>query len=429
MFEKLSITACEDVTVRDLLRLNKAGHCVQRSSHAGNWSLYKLLLSELGLPDCIWDVTCIYKDINNQPKHQLIGGEKINLLGTKDPGVPTATVKYLTPYFRTENHGEGTLSHFHVAPLKKLFGSIITTQSEVLLEYKENMQAVFEVVEKYRPELLGRYVFPCGCMVPLYKSESGFRTRCKHNVIEIPQSKLAESAVSTLEELERLVFDPFGYEAKGGVIYSLELVVASFYLWAYWKFGDKTVYELSGPDMSGYATKPDFIRRIFKVLELLERELPSLVPKRIEAKIVPAIYFRFGYPNTCKISEKVMRAHQAVYEIQKLKHRSKDIPDISNALEDSLRGILPVIDRNGKDWDLYHKPDKDAFYSQHDMVKSGARMVVQEEFLDLPFKTLGNILRTLPQIEDSLKRKLSYKNSLGSNERVQSAFGPEDSFL
>ncbi len=405
MFNALSITACTNITVRELLALKESGHSVYRTSHAGNWSLYKLLMSELGLPDCIWDVTCIWRDVNNQPMHQLLDGQKIPLLEHVTEK-PEGKIKCLTAYHRPNHDPTTTLAHFHVAPLKQLFGNVITTQSEVLLEYKEYLQIAFDIVQTYRPEQLGRYVLPCGCMVTLCKRNRGYEADCPHNHARITGKKLAESAIETLEELRRLVLDPIGYQPKGGVLYSFELVVASYYLWSYWKFGDKPVYELSGPDMIGYATKQDFILRVEQVLKLLGEHLPEhLMPKIIDAKIVPATLFRFGYPDNCKRAKAVMNAHEMIRQVQPLKRSFKNVAEVADLLNVSLKGGLEIIEEHGKYWNLFPDPATDAFYSQHDMLANGARMVIQEQFLDMPFQTMDALLSTLAQSEQSLKKQ------------------------
>jgi len=403
MFKKLSIIACEDITVRNLLRLQKDGCSVYRTSHAGNWNIYKLLLSQLGLPDCIWDVTCIHRDVNNQPRYQLIGGEKVLLL-KETPPMNNGT-RFLTPYYRTGENADETLSHFHVTPLKKLFGSGVTSQSEVLLEYENDVSTIFSIAERFMPHQLGRYILPCGCMVPLERlgSES-LEAKCSHNRASVLQKDLAESALSTLKELRRLVFDPGDYIPKGGVVYSFELVVASFYLWLFWKFGDKPTYQLSGPDMIGYATKPAFISGVEKVLKVLGEHAPRLVPEKIDAFVVPATFFRFGYPSNLEVSERVMAAHETVRKLQALKREWRNVDVIRESLNHSVRNAIEIIERDGQKWNLFHDPSKDAFYSQHDMLKNGACMKVMEGYLDIPFGTMGKILETLPQTERQCRR-------------------------
>lgn len=419
MFKKLSIVAEENLTVRDLLDLKQSGHSVYRTSHAGNWSTYKLLLSELGLPDCIWDVTCIYNDINNQPRYQILGGQKIHLMNGNDPGCPNFRTKFLTPYHRPANNPETTLSHFHIAPLKKLFGGVVTTQSEALLEYKEFMETVFDIVQKYCPEQFGRYILPCGCMVPLNKCGDVYQARCDHDRVSVNQLNLAESAIKTLEELKRLVLDPVGYTPLGGVLYSFELVVATYYLWSYWKFGDKVVYELSGPDMIGYATKEKFISRVEKVMMVVGAHMPAdLCPQKIEAKIIPATFFRFGYPTSLTKAHLVMASHDIVAKIQDMKRKYKIFPNIVDYLDKALIGPLSILENNVKYWDLFHQTNKDVFYSQHDMLAEKSRMKVLDGFLDISFKEMGRLLSILPQIE----RKLSQKLIVGSETETEDSF-------
>ena len=406
MFEKLNITACEDITVSQLLRLKENGHPVYRSSHAGNWSLYKLLLSELGLPDCIWDVTCIYHDVNNQPRYKLVEGQAIPLLS--DMSLPTnRQLKQLTPYIRVKNSNQ-PLANFHVAPLKKIFGDTITSQSECLLEYEKDFRVVFNIIEKYLPEQFGRYVLPCGCMVPLEKTtEEHYRAVCAHGSQLIKQSELAESMIGTLKDLNNLFWGPVGYVPTGGVVYSFELVIVCYYLWMYWKFGDKTIYELSGPDLINYSTKDRFVLGLEKVFKVLALYAPTgFIPRKIEVKIVPATLFRFGYPNNDTVAKSVMLAHEKIQSIQTLKRQSKDIPGALDSLNKMILPYVETIKNDGDKWNIFHNPSKDSFYSQHDMLLSGARMNILEEYLDVPFSSMSKILGDLPHKEKGLIRQL-----------------------
>ncbi|MCX6703753.1 MAG: hypothetical protein NTV02_03655 [Candidatus Zambryskibacteria bacterium] len=413
MFKSLSIKPCVDITLRQLIELKNQGHSVYRTSHAGNWNLYKLILSELGLPDCIWDVTCMHKDVNNQPKYQLVDGKKVTLIGQGAYRIPTLGEKHLTPYHKPENCPDETLSSFHVRPLRQLFPGVITTQSEELLEYKDNLVIIFDIVERYYPQWLGRFVLPCGCMVEIKSRFSARYAECVHSRVEIKPNTLRESAINTLEELKKLVLDPSGYTPCGGVVYSFELVVACYYLWCHWKFGDKAVYQLSGPDMIGYATKPDFIRKVGDVLRSIGDHAPQLVPGHVDAKIVPATFMRFGYVKGDSVSESVMNAHCKVVELQERKRQNKGSVEVVREADAVLKEVIPIIDQYGSSWDLFHDPAKDAFYSQHDMARTGGRVRVMDGFLDVSFRTMGEILRTLPQIEASLRKKFLREVSQG----------------
>ncbi len=424
----LTISPCYDITVRDLQRLRKEGHCVYRSSHAGNWSLYKLLLSEAGLPDCIWDATCIHRDVNNQPRCQIIAGRKIPLLGEDAPISKVDSKKYLTAYHWTKP-GEETLARFHLAPLQKMYGDLITSQSRELMKFKSNLQKVFEIVEKHEPRLLGRYILPCGCMVNMVSQQGALVAECAHSGARLDHKDLAESAIGTLAEMERLFFDPKGYVPKGGAFYTFELVVACYYLWAYWRFGGRAVYELSGPDMLGYATKQDFVKKIENVLLLLRKHLPDLVPHRVDAKIVPATAFRFGYPEGNDQAKAVMIAHDKILRIQGVKRehlevRRKEllecapelqslqcvindkVDDIHRACDRVLSPLLATIKCFGRSWDLFHNPSRDAFFSQHDLAQSGKKMEILEGYLDVPFSILSRIMECHKSRIDKLTRAI-----------------------
>ena len=94
--------------------------------------------------------------------------------------------------------------------------------------------------------------------------------------------------------------------------------------------------------MIGYATKPEFIRKVSAVLQLVGEHLPHLVPSKIEARIVPATFFRFGYIEGHPISKSVMVAHDSIAKIQKLKKAGLSI-DFSKILDTALREPLSII--------------------------------------------------------------------------------------
>lgn len=407
MFNKLSIKAEYDVSIRKLIKLHKEGHPVFRTSHAGNWSSYKLLLSELGLPDHIWEVTCIHKDINNQPQVQIIEGKKIPLLDSPPPK-PINGTKHLTPYQRCTDKKQ-TLSSFHIAPLKKMFGDTITTISETLLEYEDNMKTVFQIVQNHCPKQIGRYILPCGCMTTLKKDgdTEAYKASCEHgNNANIKVEELAESALKTLKELKSLVFNPVNYIPKGGALYSLELVVASTFLKSYWKYGNKTIYMLSGPDMIKYATKKSFVKGVQKILRIVGNHSPFLVPENIDVRIVPTALFKFGYPHDSDVSKRVMSAHETIWKLQEQKKKYSNVPKIVTTIETELLNLTEIVKKEGAKWNIFHNPSKDAFYSQHDLCKSNSKMTVSEHYLNLPFSEVDKVLHTLEQTEQSVSIQL-----------------------
>ena len=407
---KLSIKPEYDVTVADLINLHKSGHSVFRTSHAGNWNSYKLLLSELGLPDCVWDVTCMHRDVNNQPQKQLIDGGVMPLLDEK-PEKPSNGEKHLTPYQRCCN-GTQTLSSYHLEPLKKLYGDLVRTQSELLLEYEENLTRMFKVAEEHAPEMIGRYVLPCGCMVTLKQESSGtYRAQCRHNTALIKAEDLAQSAIDTLHELKQLVTNPKGYLPKGGALYSFDMVVASFLLWSYWKFGNKAIYMLSGPDMIEYATKEGFVDDVGRVLTLMRKHVPDLVPDTIDVRIVPTALFCFGYPSENIVAKNVMRAHKEIISLQNqlVTHGVID-PNkprtVSKKLLTKVNGeieeVVRTLENDGVKWNIFHNPARDVFFTQHDLHLTGGTMAVHEEHLGMSFRDINMTLTSLQKMEKLL---------------------------
>ncbi len=414
----LSIKAEYDVTVADLISLHRSGYSVFRTSHAGNWSSYKLLLSQLGLPDCVWDVTCMHEDIKNQPQKQFLAGDTMSLLD-EPPEKPINGEKHLSLYQRCCN-GTHTLSSYHLEPLKKLYGNVVCTQSELLLEEEERLKRVFAVVQKYAPEMIGRYILPCGCMVNLNQvSQDTYKARCKHHTATVQKDDLAASAISTLHELRILALNPKGYIPKGGALYSFNLVVASFLLWSFWKFGDKPIYMLSGPDMIGYATKESFIRSVENVLTLVAQHSPDLIPSNVDLRVVPATLFCFGYPSGDTAAEQVMKVHDEIINLQNILFASGRVDPKKPSMlpkrallkaNDKIEELAKMLQMSGVTWNIFINPAKDVFFSQHDLEHTGRRMTVDEKYLNMPFRYIEKTLTSLQKVEQLLISQFCSKN-------------------
>lgn len=397
--DKVWFEAYGDVTVRQLMEFQRAGHPVYRTSHAGNWSAYKLLMSELGIPDRIWEPTCVHRDINNQPRYQFKGGSRIQLV-SEISEKPADGAIHVTAYQRCAG-SEMTLSCFHLSPLKKMYGDTVTTMPANLLAFKAKMYEVLEVIQNNEPSLFGRYILPCGCMVKLEHKDALYRAKCTHNKVALPQKKLAEHAMQAIEELCTLEHQPVaGYSPRGGILYTKELGYVYNILTDYWKHGDVTIYMISGPDMVRYAPKKSFTSQIEGILSLFEKQLPKLAPRRVHARVVPGTFFRFGYPTGCGVSSSIMAAHDTMLLFQKQKRKHlKNAPGIVDAIDRTIKDLAGFIKKNKESWDLFHNPAKDAFFSQHDLFLRGGKMEVREEYLDIPLSTMGQMLKRLEHLQ------------------------------
>jgi hypothetical protein len=305
-----------------------------------------------------------------------------------------------------------TLSSVHVHPLRRLFGKeVVITNAEMLLKFKEKVEVVFGVVQKYKPALFGRYVLPCGCMVELIqRGNNRYLARCAHDEVFVDQSAFAESAFHLLEELYRLVWNPIGCVPKGGVLFSFELAIVFFILTCYWYFGDRKIFMLLEPDVIHYSTQKPFVKRVRDIMFFLSQNLPNLVPEKVEVCVVPATTFCFGHLKRCSISKGVMYAHKAIWDLE-LERRQKIREGVSTeCLDAMLVSHVKFLKEHASEWDIFYDPACDVFFSQHDLESSGVKLKVMEEYLDVPFSELEKMMGTLQQTERTLTRLLCFEN-------------------
>ncbi len=325
---------------------------------------------------------------------------------------PSSPEKYLTAYQRIA--GRDTLAHFHVAPLQKLYGDLVTSQSRELLKQREKLKQVFEVAAAHKPELFNRYVLPCGCMVDTMRKDGLIKASCSHGSAEVEECNIVSSALDTLAEIERLFFDPAGVAARGGVLYSFAFAQACYYLATIWKFGEKTIYELSGNAMIRYMVRPDFVCEVEKILLLLKQHLPDLVPDHIESRIVPALAWRFGYPLGDAGAATVMHAHDQIIAVQNLKRQylrvergalpeeeghsglqdrvQKKEEDFVRSCNRIISPLVGMVRKHAAQWELFSGGSDGTFFSQHDLIRNGGKMQLLEAYLDISF---GELLRIL----------------------------------
>lgn len=206
----LRIIRDTNLSIDDLVWLHQSGVPVSMTSHPGNASLYKLSLWSAGIPETLWDITCVIADKNNQPAHLLHGGVTTPLVSKERLAVYRENVKnglrQVTAYTHSE---EGVfLGRIHTAAMARCFPGVITTQSALLNAYRDNLRTVFEYLADTIPErIFGRYVFSDGVVAPLVSDARGnmFTARAGDTSVRIARADIAESFLNVLAELETLL--------------------------------------------------------------------------------------------------------------------------------------------------------------------------------------------------------------------------------
>lgn len=396
----ITILPNETLSINDLLALKNAGIPVTLTSHPGNASLYKLSLWACGIPEHLWDVTCLKADKNNWPKHKLINGTAQPLLSDELSlyiDEATHTSHRMVTAYTTSRSGE-FVGRRHVRAIEECFPSHVSSCSQLLLSEEQNVYSLFDFLAHTCPEkVFTRYITPTGVMIPLIASSCGnyFKATWKQQEvtmkISIHKSKLASSFVEFLKELDALLFSDNLDKTtlSGGVCYDGAMVSLSDMLVSFWRTGETHRYDISGPDMIHYATRIDHQKSLSEMLEHLCGWSSSLVPKNITVHMPLGTVARIGYVKG-HISEEVM--------IRRLRV-ARDLPEISS---DEKRALRNAGADDEMVWPSQINPLEKPYFSQYDLAALGYTITVDEFWKDIP---LGKLKDIFSRIKNQLQFK------------------------
>lgn len=348
-------------SVRDLLLLHSSGIPVTLTSHPGNASLYKLVLWSLGMPEHLWDVTCVKADANNWPMHELVGGEARLLVSQAQyQRILKETShdnRFVTAYQCTQ---EGIrLGRHHVRVMQKLFPNNISSCSRLLLSEEDKVLEVFDFLAHTRgDEVFARFITPEGVMQPICRSS-------------IKKANMATSFVSLLHELDNLLFSDTSVEARGGACYDGVMIQLAVMLVQYWQTGRFDRYDISGPDMIHYATRPEYQAKLSDMLAHLHAWNPRLIPKDFLIHMFPGTALRVGYIQG-HVSQEVMTR-----KLFMLEHAG-------TLTRNAKKQIVEEASQDEKKWPIQIRPHLDHYFSQHDLDLAGESLCTHEYWLDLP---------------------------------------------
>ncbi len=380
------VKADNGVSVQSLVDAMGEGIPVTLTSHPGNASLYKLSLWSCGIPDNLWDITCIAADRNNQPEHRLVRGEK-ELLISEELRREVATSasrdrRFVTAYQRTED-GE-FLGRVHTRAMQTQYPGVISSQSALLLSERERVAEIFGYLAARNPKkYFPRHISCDGVMMPVreYLSADG----------------IAHSALSVIEELSALLLSDEIGELRGGFAYGGPVVHMICALCQYWKTGSIKRYDVSGPDMIRYAVTAEHQGNLSSLLVELHRAFPSLVPEKFSVTMPAGTVFRVGQLTDGHPSAGVSDLHDTLLEQQAIRRGRANGTRLSETAYGELRKKAIEVEQ---EWPLNIEAPRDAYFSQHDLCRMGARITVPEQFRSMTFAEIAerrvrlkNILR------------------------------------
>lgn len=356
-------------SINDLLALKEAGVPVALTSHPGNASLYKLALWSCGIPEYLWDVTCCKADANNWPMHRLADG-KAELVISKDLyrriiETTNQNNRFVTAYQFMDSGMR--LGRLHVRAKQKCFHGAISSCSRLLLSEREKVWKMFDYLARTKKdEVFGRFITPDGVMKPIFGS--GIKTE-----------SITDSFMNVLQELDSLLFSDEAITAKGGACYDGVMVPLSCMLVQYWQTGRTDRYDVSGPDMIHYATRPEHQARLSEMLKHLRKWDSKLVPEHILVHMFPGTAARIGHIEG-HISEEIMKR-----KIHMLEHSGS-----LNRIE--KQKIWEIAKDDERIWPAQIKPNIDPYFSQHDLVSLEKKLIVNDFWRNVPIASIRDAL-------------------------------------
>ena len=385
----LRIIEDRNVSINDLVWLREKGVPVTMTSHPGNASLYKLSLWSAGVPEMLWDITCVIADMNNQPAQMLKGGSATTLVSNERHAAYRENAKngirQITAYTRTEDGRY--LGRVHTSAMVSLFPEAITTQSALLNRYEKELHPVCEYLADTIPErMFQRYIFPCGATVALSpdKNSRTFTAIAGDMSAHIARGDLAASFANVLSELETLLTKDCVGALSGGACYQGSAYAHALATLAqYWKTGECLEYDISGPDMIHYAMSEEYRATLSGILEHIRMQFPALVPKHTVIRMVPGTVARVGCVKG-HISEEITEERLALLSQQTSGEEKK-------ALRERAR------EKHGL-WPITIRPAEDSYFSQHDLTDMDSSMFVPERFRKMSFADMETELVRLKNI-------------------------------
>ena len=356
-------------SINDLLVLKSLGAPVTLTSHPGNASLYKLTLWQCGIPEHLWDVTCCVADANNWPMFRLQNGQAELLLTEERYQIikyqTSSTKRFLTAYQVTKDGDR--LGRFHVRVCETLFPGVISSCSRLILSEIKLVEEMYEyLLETGHIEALGRFITPDGVAVPM--REAG-----------LSKSALVGSFTNVLRELDHLLLSDEPIVTHGGACYDGIMVQLTTMLVDYWKSGRLDRYDISGPDMIHYSTRPAYGKEASEMLRHLRQWNPKLIPANIVTQMFPGMVARVGHVPG-HVSAEVMRRKVHVVRNQNL------------FSSDQKRRLWAVAEKDEENWPAKINSSEVHYFSQHDLAGLGGRLEVDEFWRGMSFEEMRNVL-------------------------------------
>ncbi|MCG2694923.1 hypothetical protein L6261_02455 [Candidatus Parcubacteria bacterium] len=377
----------DDISLAELIKINKEGGRVLKTPHIGNIYPNNLAIISLGIPTLLYDRNVGSKDKNFHP-HKIIFEGKSELISDSNILSTHSKIKYISKNFEIERDIVGTnLVNFHLESLNKVLpAGNCFTYSDYLRENKDSIYRVIKEVTKTFPEIWSRFV-----------DKDGVVTNKKTN-----KSNIFDDGVYGVNNKEKgwLIPNPVNILLHG-VIDTINLKTSEIYL-------------LSGPDMCSYIKNyEDVLNSMFDHLKkTLELELPDSV----NCHIIPVANMRFvatkGYIKSLEklivMYKEYEKADETIQSLLGNFSKSLKIPSLINEKNKIKKMIFDHLSYNYvyfKKMIFYDISESNCF-TQYDLSKTSGLYVhpwaLENDLKDVSaaFLFLDRIFKTIKKEDD-----------------------------
>ncbi|OIQ01544.1 MAG: hypothetical protein AUK58_04570 [Candidatus Moranbacteria bacterium CG2_30_41_165] len=346
------ISIHDDISIADLVDINKRGGVVLKTPHVGNIYPNNLAMAFLGIPMLFYDRTLGKKDFNFHP-HKLIVDGKSEILA--DPNILTShsVITHISKGFPYP-HAVGTkLVDFHMSVLKRsLPQAHCFTYTEYVQKNKHEVLQILEAVTNLHPNLWTRIVYKTGITTKATARKWG-------DIV-----KLGIYGVTNLES-GWIIPNPVSILFHGTIDTS--------------KTNVNDAYLLSGPDMYRYIN--GYQEELNEIYDYLKRVLDWNLPEVMNCHIIPVVYMRFIVENYNKdaLDElvvaylKFISKEDLVRVVAKERLDNNDFKKLISEKSEAKQKILNCISENFTSFSktvFYDIEDANCF-TQYDLLKGG----------------------------------------------------------
>ncbi len=397
------------LTPKRLLELQKMGRMVFRAAHIGNQRWQNILLAAAGFKFHLYERTMMGRDetydagayVRREAREEMVAATDI-----------------LVPYARFSSKplgcSDGTPAQFHLRTFQRLFPEQIGLQAQFLLRHKEKLQKAIALLIDHGPtesKLINRYAFACGCTAFLEERSGEFQARCAHDAVSLPKKAAAASVIDFFEAVASLLGSDSIVACSGGAVPSLHVGVFLMHLAGWWEGGCPESYELSGRSLVKFAPTAHFSSDVRTLGDIILHDggKDKLAPQQLTIALIPSAEFQFGYLEGHEPSTRFFQICQEILATQRRKRESlrlaaeQDKPSVE-ILNARLAELVHDLESLSPEWDFGSHSRSGTFFSHHDLLEYGGRLIVPEDFLELPFATLRTLHERLVQIREFHKK-------------------------